>query len=466
MFSNKKKSNLIKEVILKPTYNGTGLFNKKGEAINYEDLNISEKTIKEIEDWIGWFWDTFYDSEDFDHLSFYDKGVNLALKIKSELGSEIKVFYDDREVYIDDSGNVTIEEKNFVIDLVNKLDMFFSKEEFKNNDRTDEHKRIVSAMKFLAYFNILPTEAKIGELELKSTNKLEENIKNSYYDYCKNVINFFKNVNDFYFPNLSQMRKKIEKKYYVEEETSLNDEEFLLEYLYDFKLQIDETIKKFLDLFERYKMEVGDPYGTQNIFFNAYCSNYHVPIKEWTSIMNLIEKKSEVLISDVDKVKIAEKIALKYHKKQPYGDHIEPDDYYHYHLNLVREQAKLIAKNEKINIHKVEITALLHDILEDTNYSPEELLNHFGKSVYEAVKLLSYDKKINHEEYLKRISKNKLARIIKTADRYINITQLKDIKDTVKREKLFLKYLRDYPLFFKYDIYPEHIEKAFRKLLL
>lgn len=465
MSKNLPNSNKNKEIILKSTYEGTGLFDELGNQINYNEINLSEDTVNKIKKWIGWYWDTFYNSDDFDSMSFYKDGIEIAIKIKKELGNEFKIIYDDREIILNENGDVFIEPTS-VSKIINQIEKFLQNDELQNLVEEDETKEKIDKLKFISHFIEQPSISKIYDLEIKSLDNLDEEYINIFEDYCVQVFDYFETVNDFRFPNISRMRSIIEENYCDKDDMELNDDEFILEYLHYFKSQIDNTLNAFNEIYKTYKIEVGDPYESKVIFFNAYCSNYFFPLEDWTRILSISENEPEKLISELEKIRLAEKIVMEYHKNQPYGNHIQQDDYYKWHLNLVREQAKVIAKNESINTYRAEIVALLHDILEDTNYSAIELLNKFGKRVYDAVKLLTYKKGSSHKDYLKKISNNSLAKVVKAADRYVNITQLKDIKETEKREKLFFKYLRDYPLFLEYNIYPKYIEEAFRKLLI
>lgn len=89
------------------------------------------------------------------------------------------------------------------------------------------------------------------------------------------------------------------------------------------------------------------------------------------------------------------------------------------------------------------IVALLHDIVEDTDTTFEELENYdFGENVITTLKLLTHDKSIDYFEYIEKISTNKLAIIVKLADlkhnsdlsRLPQITE-KDIKRNQKYKK-------------------------------
>ncbi len=77
------------------------------------------------------------------------------------------------------------------------------------------------------------------------------------------------------------------------------------------------------------------------------------------------------------------------------------------------------------------IAALLHDVLEDTETSYEELVNEFGKTVADLVLAVTSDKeeirKVGKPVYLreKLSSMSFDARVLKLCDRYDNIQDLK-----------------------------------------
>ena len=85
------------------------------------------------------------------------------------------------------------------------------------------------------------------------------------------------------------------------------------------------------------------------------------------------------------------------------------------------------------------IVALLHDIVEDTEITFEDLNKEFAYDVIEALKLLTYDKKIDYIEYINRIKKNSIAKKVKIADLIHNSdeTRLDKItaKDIERRQK-------------------------------
>mgnify|MGYP003423071075 FL=1 len=68
--------------------------------------------------------------------------------------------------------------------------------------------------------------------------------------------------------------------------------------------------------------------------------------------------------------------------------------------------------------------ALLHDIIEDTEYTQEELLNNFGQRVHDLVMEVTHEGKAdNHGFYFPRLH-SKEGIMIKFADRLSNLTRM------------------------------------------
>lgn len=85
------------------------------------------------------------------------------------------------------------------------------------------------------------------------------------------------------------------------------------------------------------------------------------------------------------------------------------------------------------------IVALLHDTVEDTDITFEQLEKEFSKTVIDALKLLTHQKNVEYMEYVKKIKDNPIARKVKLADLYHNsdISRLLVVtgKDTNRIEK-------------------------------
>ena len=60
--------------------------------------------------------------------------------------------------------------------------------------------------------------------------------------------------------------------------------------------------------------------------------------------------------------------------------------------------------------------ALLHDVVEDTEITFEDLSGEFPEEVIEALRFLTRDKSVNYFEYIRILRKNPIARKVKEAD--------------------------------------------------
>ena len=85
------------------------------------------------------------------------------------------------------------------------------------------------------------------------------------------------------------------------------------------------------------------------------------------------------------------------------------------------------------------VVALLHDVVEDTKVTFEQLEKEFSKEIIEILKLLTHDKETDYMEYVKIIKENPIAKKIKKADIIHNAdeTRLETIteNDILRREK-------------------------------
>ena len=103
---------------------------------------------------------------------------------------------------------------------------------------------------------------------------------------------------------------------------------------------------------------------------------------------------------------------------------------------------------EQMDDEETTITALLHDIVEDTDTTFDDLRKlGFSDNVINALKLMTHDKNIDYFEYVKNISKNAIARKVKIKDLEHNMdtSRLDEVTDKdlerVKKYKKCHKYL-------------------------
>ena len=71
---------------------------------------------------------------------------------------------------------------------------------------------------------------------------------------------------------------------------------------------------------------------------------------------------------------------------------------------------------EQMNDETTTIVALLHDVVEDTSITFNDLEKEYPKEVMEALKLLTHDSNVEYMDYVKEIAKNEIARKVKLAD--------------------------------------------------
>lgn len=90
----------------------------------------------------------------------------------------------------------------------------------------------------------------------------------------------------------------------------------------------------------------------------------------------------------------------------------------------------------------VMLTALLHDVIEDTKYTEEDLLALYDEEIVEAVKLLSRNPEDSYLDMIQKIidSDNEIAMIVKLADNHVNRNGDKSGFSKEKAERLNDRY--------------------------
>lgn len=81
-------------------------------------------------------------------------------------------------------------------------------------------------------------------------------------------------------------------------------------------------------------------------------------------------------------------------------------------------------------------TALLHDVLEDTDVTIGELEKEFPKEVTEALRLLTHNINMDYFEYVRAIRQNPVARTVKMADLMHNSDQSRLTGCDIAEEKI------------------------------
>ena len=117
-------------------------------------------------------------------------------------------------------------------------------------------------------------------------------------------------------------------------------------------------------------------------------------------------------MDDSESLQLALEFAKEKHKGQK---RIGGDDYITHPMAVCE-----IVKSQEYD-KNYQITALFHDLLEDTDATEEEILKFGNPEILEAVKLLTKENGYIMEEYISSIKNNPLAFAVKAADRLHNL---------------------------------------------
>lgn len=80
--------------------------------------------------------------------------------------------------------------------------------------------------------------------------------------------------------------------------------------------------------------------------------------------------------------------------------------------------------------------ALLHDVVEDTSITLDDLEQMFPKQVVEIVMLLTHDEKVDYFDYIRKIKTNAIATKVKLADIKHNSNEARSIGSNLTKEQL------------------------------
>ena len=149
-----------------------------------------------------------------------------------------------------------------------------------------------------------------------------------------------------------------------------------------------------------------------------------------------------------DKVKRAIEFATQKHKGQK---RIGGNDYISHPITVYE-----MVKNQGYG-EDYQITALFHDLLEDTDATQEEILEYGNQEILTAVKLLTKQKGYDMSEYIAAIKNHNIAFAVKAAERLHNL-QSAVIADVEFKRKYILESV-DWYLDFSPDI-----KKAVKRL--
>lgn len=143
----------------------------------------------------------------------------------------------------------------------------------------------------------------------------------------------------------------------------------------------------------------------------------------------------------MNKIDKAFMVAEKAHANQTYGD-VFP---YIYHVKEVYNIAKELGFDEEILI-----ASILHDVLEDSDLSYNDIKKIFGEAITEIVYCvtdeLGRNRKERKEKTLPKIKANWKATVVKICDRIANVSHSKEHSNRMfemykKEQKLFVTEL-------------------------
>jgi len=100
-----------------------------------------------------------------------------------------------------------------------------------------------------------------------------------------------------------------------------------------------------------------------------------------------------------------------------------------------------ITVSKMVKGRKAKIVALLHDVVEDSDYTRADLERYFTEDICNAVEALTRKKGENYFKYIESLKHNELAKTVKIADlkHNMDVSRLKEIHDCdIKRLKKYL----------------------------
>ena len=130
------------------------------------------------------------------------------------------------------------------------------------------------------------------------------------------------------------------------------------------------------------------------------------------------------------KTKMALKLCFEAHKEQVDKSGM-PYVFHPFHLA------------EQMNTEETTIVALLHDLVEDTDYTIEDLVDMgFDKSITDAIALMTHADNVAYMDYVRAIKDNPIAKAVKLADLKHNsdLTRLETVDEkALSRREKYLK---------------------------
>lgn len=99
---------------------------------------------------------------------------------------------------------------------------------------------------------------------------------------------------------------------------------------------------------------------------------------------------------------------------------------------------------EQLDSEDEKTVAYLHDVLEDTSVTGEDLARHFPPHILDAVIALTRNEHESYDEFIARVKQNPLARRVKLADLQHNMMLERIVQPTEADLQRLEKYRRSY----------------------
>lgn len=129
-------------------------------------------------------------------------------------------------------------------------------------------------------------------------------------------------------------------------------------------------------------------------------------------------------------IKKARRFAINKHGEQSYGKFP-----YIYHLDSVFDLVVSMGESDEVLL-----VAYLHDTLEDTDTTKEEIEQYFGSLVANAVVTITKLENESYSEYIHRVSGNVTSMRVKVLDLLCNLKETVIMENCERKEKLMNKY--------------------------
>ena len=180
--------------------------------------------------------------------------------------------------------------------------------------------------------------------------------------------------------------------------------------------------------------------GPETPYFDAEWDDINIA-ERYPTQTEFAEKMRNVALEYFWMIDKAKDIAINAHKEQKDKS---GKDYYSEHIDAV---ANSVFRYEKNLVATV--VAYLHDILEDTDVTEESLRESFPKDVADAVVVLTHKKNESYDDYIKRVKKNELARLVKIYDLANNMDLTRIDNPNEEDINRVLKYAKAYSYLMK-----------------